>query len=85
MMLRAEGERLRARRKTLALRPQPSTLRDCPPPFAFGRLSATLIEHAGVAELADALDSKSSARKGVEVQVLSPVLAPKVEGQESRV
>jgi hypothetical protein len=29
---------------------------------------------AGVAELADALDSKSSARKGVEVQVLSPVL-----------
>jgi hypothetical protein len=28
-----------------------------------------------VAELADALDSKSSARKGVEVQVLSPVLA----------
>src|SRR5262245_18869604 len=27
-----------------------------------------------VAELADALDSKSSARKGVEVQVLSPVL-----------
>ena len=30
--------------------------------------------NAGVAELADALDSKSSARKGVEVQVLSPVL-----------
>ncbi len=29
---------------------------------------------AGVAELADAPDSKSGARKGVEVQVLSPVL-----------
>ena len=39
-------------------------------------LLATLIlrTRAGVAELADALDSKSSARKGVEVQVLSPVL-----------
>jgi hypothetical protein len=33
-----------------------------------------LLRNAGVAELADALDSKSSARKGVEVQVLSPVL-----------
>jgi hypothetical protein len=32
------------------------------------------MEHAGVAELADAPDSKSGARKGVEVQVLSPVL-----------
>lgn len=32
------------------------------------------IAAAEVAELADALDSKSSARKGVEVQVLSPVL-----------
>ena len=31
--------------------------------------------HAGVAELADALDSKSSDRKVVEVQVLSPVLS----------
>ena len=31
-----------------------------------------------MAELADALDSKSSARKGVEVQVLSPVLACRV-------
>jgi hypothetical protein len=30
--------------------------------------------YAGVAELADALDSKSSDRKVVEVQVLSPVL-----------
>jgi hypothetical protein len=31
-------------------------------------------QRAGVAELADAPDSKSGARKGVEVQVLSPVL-----------
>ena len=30
--------------------------------------------HADVAELADALDSGSSARKGVEVQVLSSAL-----------
>jgi hypothetical protein len=34
----------------------------------------TVNKHAGVAELADALDSKSSDRKVVEVQVLSPVL-----------
>ena len=42
--------------------------------FAANKLSDTLIEQAGVAELADAPDSKSGARKGVEVQVLSPVL-----------
>src|SRR4029079_7333366 len=43
-------------------------------PFSIRRLLDRLILRAGVAELADALDSKSSARKGVEVQVLSPVL-----------
>ena len=37
-------------------------------PADFGRFLA------GVAELADALDSKSSARKGVPVQVRPPVL-----------
>jgi hypothetical protein len=42
--------------------------------FAGNVASDTLIGCAGVAELADAPDSKSGARKGVEVQVLSPVL-----------
>ena len=32
--------------------------------------------HADVAELADALDSGSSARKGVEVRILSSALSP---------
>jgi hypothetical protein len=43
--------------------------------------------HAGVAELADAPDSKSGTRKSVEVQVLSPVLrllASIVLGDRSR-
>jgi hypothetical protein len=43
-------------------------------PFSLGALQDTLMLRAGVAELADALDSKSSDRKVVEVQVLSPVL-----------
>src|SRR6187200_1251201 len=43
-------------------------------PFSVRRLLDRLILRAGVAELADALDSKSSDRKVVEVQVLSPVL-----------
>jgi hypothetical protein len=48
--------------------------RDCGLPFSLCTLPDTLILRAGVAELADALDSKSSDRKVVEVQVLSPVL-----------
>jgi hypothetical protein len=43
-------------------------------PFSLCSLVDRLILRAGVAELADALDSKSSDRKVVEVQVLSPVL-----------
>ena len=35
------------------------------------------IKHAGMAELADALDSGSNSRKAVEVQVLLP--APKID------
>ncbi len=44
-------------------------------PFRLQRFSIRLYYCAGVAELADALDSKSSDRKVVEVQVLSPVLS----------
>jgi hypothetical protein len=47
-------------------------IRRCP--FSIKPLPDRLIHLAGVAELADALDSKSSDRKVVEVQVLSPVL-----------
>src|SRR5437763_14238868 len=43
-------------------------------PFSLRTLLDTLILRAGVAEVADALDSKSSDRKVVEIQVLSPVL-----------
>jgi hypothetical protein len=46
-------------------------IRRCP--FSIKPLPDRLIHLAGVAELADALDSKSSDRKVVEVQVLSPV------------
>ena len=43
-------------------------------PFSRFRERPDAIEVADVAELADALDSGSSARKGVEVQVLSSAL-----------
>ena len=43
-------------------------------PFRSALCKIPLWKRAGVAELADAPDSKSGARKGVEVQVLSPVL-----------
>jgi hypothetical protein len=43
-------------------------------PFALARPLDTLLRKAGVAELADALDSKSSDRKVVWVQVPPSVL-----------
>ena len=43
-------------------------------PFSCTGKSQTQYQFADVAELADALDSGSSARKGVEVQVLSSAL-----------
>ena len=49
-----------------------SPLDEAPFRSALGKIP--LWKRAGVAELADAPDSKSGARKGVEVQVLSPVL-----------
>ena len=45
-----------------------------PPPRFWRNVESRLSTSAGVAELADALDSKSSARKGVWVQVPPPVL-----------
>jgi hypothetical protein len=44
--------------------------------FSHGILTTVRITFAVVAELADALDSGSSARKGMEVQVLSTAPNP---------
>jgi hypothetical protein len=54
--------------------------------FAHGIFTTVRITFAVVAELADALDSGSSARKGMEVQVLStaPIRILKPRGSHPR-